>query len=138
MTEQTGGEDKPKIIIDEDWKTQVEAEKEAFRKMQQEDAARAAGESAARGPFPPASLTFLASTLATQAMVAMGLVPNPLANKTERRLEEARHFIDTLQVLQDKTQGNRTAEETAVLDNLLHELRMGFVSVQGAGKGETQ
>lgn len=130
MTEDPNPSEKPKIIVDEGWKSQVEAEKEVIRKMREKEAAEKGENETVRGPLPPASLTFLASTLASQAMVAMGVVPNPLTNKTEDRPDEAKHFIDTLQVLYDKTQGNRTADETAVLDHLLHELRLAFVSVR--------
>ena len=72
----------------------------------------------------------LATTLATQAMVAMGLIPSPLNEKGECRLDEAKHFIDILQMLQEKTEGNRTSEESEVLEGMLHELRMGFVGVK--------
>ncbi len=144
--------DKPdqekKIIVDEDWKTKVQAEKEALQQKEADADAKpaesgktaepevsgGAGESASTEQsrqMPPASLTMLATTLATQAMVAMGLIPSPLKEKSECRLDEAKHFIDTLQILEEKTEGNRTAEESEVLEGMLHELRMGFVAVQG-------
>lgn len=125
-----------KIIVDEDWKSQVQAEKEALRMKEAAEeaeattAAKGAGAERPEGPLPPASLALLATTLATQAMVALGLVPNPQTEKAECRLSEARHFIDTLQVLQEKTEGNRTPEESQVLESLLHELRMGYITVQ--------
>ncbi|MCS7304587.1 MAG: DUF1844 domain-containing protein [Thermoguttaceae bacterium] len=114
-----------KIIVDEDWKKQVEAEKEAFRRMQEE-------KKSAQKPssLPPASFSFLVTTLANQAMVSLGLIPNPLTHQTECRLDEAQHFIDTLQILYDKTEGNRTPEETALLEDLLHQLRLGYISMQ--------
>ncbi len=126
-----------KIIIDEDWKSQVEAEKAAARAREQEGQADAPSQPRA-GSLPPASLSFLVTTLATQSMVAMGLVPNPLTNQAERRPDEAKHFIDTLQVLYEKTEGNRTPDETQLMDNVLHELRMGFISVQDGGGKKPQ
>jgi len=122
-----------KIVVDEDWKKQVEAEKEALRRMQEE---QQKAEQKTRS-LPPASFSFLVTTLANQAMVSLGLVPNPLTHQTECRLDEARHFIDTLQILYDKTQGNRTPEETALLEDLLHQLRLGYVSVQENLAGST-
>jgi len=147
MTDKPDEQHKPKIIIDEDWKAQIDAEKEALRQKEaaeqaerggqgEQPGAPGAGEQA--GPMPPASLTFLATTLATQAMVAMGLLPNPLTGKAEVRLDQARHLVDTLQVLQEKTEGNRTREESQVLDGLLHELRMGFISVQDRKESEPE
>lgn len=116
-----------KIIVDEDWKSQVQAEKEAAKQSQEETPET----SRPREPLPPASLTFLATTLAMQAMVGMGMIANPATGKAEPELEQAKHLIDTLGVLWDKTQGNRTPEESATLERLLHELRMGYVAVQG-------
>lgn len=121
----TGESREKKIVVDEDWKKQVEAEKEAFRRMEEEKKSGQKG-----GALPPASFSFLVTTLANQAMVSLGLVPNPLTHQTQCRLDEAQHFIDTLQILYDKTEGNRTPEETALLEELLHQLRLGYISVQ--------
>ena len=128
MTEPTSGESK-KIVVDEDWKSRVEAEKEAFRRMQEEEKGEAKSESTLRS-LPPASFSFLVTTLANQAMVSLGLVPNPLTHQLEHRLDEAQHFIDTLQILYEKTEGNRTPEETALLEEFLHQLRLGYITVQ--------
>jgi hypothetical protein len=123
---------KSKIIIDEDWKSQAQAEKEALeRKVHLEPQAEAhqtAPHQAA--PLPPATLAVLLTTLATQALVALGQIPHPVSGKPEVHLEEAKHFVDTLQMLETKTAGNRTAEETHLLDNLLHELRLGYVEME--------
>ena len=78
--------------------------------------------------LPPATLSFLITTLATQAMVSLGVVPNPLTNKTEPNPDQARHFIDTLAMLEEKTAGNRTADESQLLDSCLHQLRLVAVS----------
>ena len=125
----------PRIIVDEDWKSRVEAEKrEAERQSQTTPAAEAqasaSADAAHAGPMPPATLSFLVTTLATQAMVSLGQVPNPFSGKTEMRLPEARHFIDTLAMLEEKTANNRTPEESTLLDSFLHQLRMSYVEAQ--------
>ena len=140
MSDDASEKTEKKIIIDEDWKSQVEAEKEELqRKQQEQEAAKPATETEAGTsqpaadadvPLPPPSLEFLASSLGMQAMIAMGLVPSPLTGKPEVDLHQAKHFIDTVAMLEEKTEGNRTPEETAALGNLLHELRMTFVAVQ--------
>jgi hypothetical protein len=79
-------------------------------------------------PLPPPSLAFLITTLGTQALVALGEVPNPLTGQLERLPNQAKHFIDTLAMLEEKTAGNRTPEESAILGSLLHQLRMAFVA----------
>ena len=132
-----------RVFVDEDWKARAQAEKEALQRAQEakQAASAEAAESAesARprgptGPLLPPSLELLASTLAMQAMVSMGLVPHPASGKAEFRAEEAKHLIDMIQMLHDKTEGNRTPEETAAFDHLLHELRLGYVAVQERAK----
>jgi hypothetical protein len=139
-----------KIVIDEDWKAKVQAEKEAALKasMGSPTATHSSVPESTAGsaalqtppeledfPLPPASLVFLCTTLATQAMIALGQVPNPLTGKAEVRLKQAKHHIDTLGMLEEKTSGNRTAEETALFDDLLHQLRMAYVMMQNEKGG---
>lgn len=124
--------EKPKIIVDEDWKAQVQAEKEAATAPSSAGGSAASrAESLAEHEMPPASLTFLCTTIATQAMIALGQVPNPITGKVEQRLKQAKHYIDTLAVLEEKTAGNRTPDESALLSEILHQLRMAYVMSQG-------
>jgi len=121
-----------KLIIDEDWKSQVEAEKESARRAEQGAAATGGEASADRhGPLPPADLTFLIGTMYMQGAIALGLLPNPVTSKQEVRPDQAKHTIDLLMMLQQKTEGNRTAEETEELETVLHELRLAYVTTQG-------
>jgi hypothetical protein len=82
--------------------------------------------------MPPASLVFLCTTLATQTMIALGQVPNPITGKTDLRIKQAKHYIDTLGMLEEKTAGNRTPDESALFSDLLHQLRMAYVMLQNA------
>jgi hypothetical protein len=119
-----------KLFIDEDWKSQVEAEKEAARHAPESDKPAAApASSPARGPLPPADLTFLISSLYLQGAIALGLVPNPVTKKSEVQPDQVKHAIDMLMMLQQKTEGNRTPEESDDLEAALHELRLTFVTV---------
>jgi hypothetical protein len=77
--------------------------------------------------IPPASFSFLVSTLGAQAAVALGMAPNPLTNKTEVQPELGKHAIDTLTILEEKTKGNLSAEETQLLEAVLHQLRMAYL-----------
>ena len=115
-----------KIFIDEDWKSQVEAEKEALAKEPE------TGNTASSGPhdLPPASFEMLVTTFASEAMVALGQLPNPFTNEHTLNWEHARYTIDMLQVLQDKTKGNLGTEEAAMLETLLHQLRLAYVTLQ--------
>jgi hypothetical protein len=129
-----------KIIVDEDWKSQVEREKEELASAG--DSAEgeskvvhtaAGGAPADAGPepeLPPASLAFLVSTMAAQAMAAMGQLPDPISGKPEIRLKFAKHHIDMLAVLEEKTQGNASTEEAQMLKDAVHQLRMMYVQIE--------
>jgi hypothetical protein len=133
-----------KIIVDEDWKGQVEAEREKLRQQKEAPAAgeqkaesgsAPAAEKASPGaeaepPLPPPDLLFLASTLYMQALVALGVIAHPMNGESKLHLPQAKHAIDTLQMLQEKTAGNRTAEESEAIEHMLHELRLAYVGVQ--------
>jgi len=62
------------------------------------------------------------------AMVGMGKLINPVTNKTERSLGEAKVAIDMLEMLNRKTEGNLTAEEDRLLQTVLTELRLNYVN----------
>ena len=74
---------------------------------------------------------------AQNAALFLGQIPNPQTGQGEVNLEVARMFIDQLAMIQEKTRGNLTSEEQAVLRNTLANLQMAFVEVsqQGAHGG---
>jgi len=73
---------------------------------------------------PPATFDFLVHTLFTQALMALGRIPNPITKQTLRNMATARHFIETLAMLEQKTAGNLTTDESRLLEEILHQLRM--------------
>jgi hypothetical protein len=86
---------------------------------------------AAAGQAPPATFEFLSHTLFTQALMALGRIPNPITKKAHRNLPTARHFIDTLTMLEQKTAGNLTEDEQRMLEEIQHQLRMMYMNEQG-------
>ena len=76
-----------------------------------------------------ASLSMLIMSIASSAVTAMGLAPNPQTGQTSKDKNMARFNIDLLVVLQQKTKGNLTADEAKFLENLISDLQMKFVSV---------
>jgi len=132
MTEETKPPEK-KLFIDEDWKSQVEAEKEAARHATEAAQPAEAPSSPRALGLPPADLTFLVSTLYLQGAIALGLAPNPVNSKVDVELERAKHSIDLLTMLQQKTEGNRTPDENDELEAVLHQLRLAYISVNGPG-----
>lgn len=76
---------------------------------------------------PEVTFSFFVTTLALQAAIALGVVPNPANNQKQEDLTQAKFLIDTLNMLQEKTKGNLTDEETKVMENVLYELRMQYL-----------
>ena len=62
-----------------------------------------------------------------QAMISLGKLVNPMTGKAEKNLPAARLFIDTLEMLERKTQGNLNSDESKVLKATLTDLRLMFV-----------
>jgi hypothetical protein len=84
---------------------------------------------------PPATFEFLAHTLFTQALMALGRIPNPITKQAHRNLATARHFIDTLTMLERKTAGNLTEDESRMLEEIQHQLRMMYMAEQPGSGG---
>ena len=80
-------------------------------------------------PIPPASFSFIVLSLRTQAEMQLGLLHFGEEEKPQPDLRMARHSIDLLAMLMDKTKGNLTLEEQRMLENSLTELRFRFVQV---------
>ena len=69
---------------------------------------------------------------AQNAALFLGQIPNPKTGEPEVNLDLARMFIDQLEMIQEKTRGNLTNEETMVLRNTLSNLQMAFVEASGS------
>ena len=79
-------------------------------------------------PLPPATFEFLIYSLKTQTEMHLGLIHfGDEKDRPEPDARAARHSIDMLAMLQEKTRGNCTIEEQRLLDNSLTELRFRFV-----------
>ena len=82
-----------------------------------------------RPPLPPASFSFLVLSLRAQCESALGLLYFREEEKPEPDLDIARHGIDMLAILLEKTKGNLSIEEQRLLENSLTELRFRFVQI---------
>ena len=71
---------------------------------------------------------------AQNAALFLGQIPNPQTGQAEVNLEVARLFIDQLAMIQEKTRGNLTSEESTVLRNALSSLQMAFVEASQSGR----
>jgi len=130
--------DEKKIIIDEDWKSQVQAEKsQAVKETPAASAESAAAEPSQPGdmPMPPASLELLLTTLATEALMALGQVPHPVTGQVHIHRDQAKYLIDMVEMLQEKTKGNLTPGEEQLIESVLHQLRLVFVESANQSTG---
>ena len=80
---------------------------------------------------PAASFSDFLLWMATMIAVQFGDLPHPETGQPlEPNLPAARHFIDIMGMLQEKTAGNLTPEEEKLIDDLLFELRKRFLDAQ--------
>jgi len=81
-------------------------------------------------PLPPANFAFLVESILMQTQMQLGLLRfGETDEENEPNLPLARHSIDMLGMLQDKTRGNLTTEEQRLIENGLTELRFRFIQV---------
>jgi hypothetical protein len=147
-------EEQPSLHIDTDWKKQAQEEKRklAEQEKQRQQASTAApptpssppsgptpgaapasarSASAARGAareLPPPSFATLVQSIVTQILFYLGDL-SARGGEPSLNLDMAKHQIDTLGVLEEKTKGNLTPEEQQLLDAALYETRMRYVAV---------
>lgn len=77
--------------------------------------------------LPPVDFSAFVLSLAHAAMMHLGYIPDPQTGESAPDLELARHTIDTIGMLKDKTAGNLTQDEAKLVESALSELRMAFV-----------
>lgn len=131
-------DDAPKIIIDEDWKSQAQREKEELaRRLEAEKQGGAAAGLAPEGEAAPAEeegelqhapFIALVGSLATQCMFALGVIAPQGTRQVMVNLEEAAMGLEMLKTLEEKTQGNLTEDESKALAEALDELERIFAA----------
>ncbi len=84
-----------------------------------------------RPALPPPSFEILISMLFTQAISALGQMPNPVDGQTSVDKAMAKHSIDMIEMLETKTKGNLSDDESKMLGEALHALRMAYVGIRG-------
>jgi hypothetical protein len=93
----------------------------------QPSAAAAAPDVPASAAGGERSLAGLFMMLASSAVVALGQAPDPLTGERQMDLAQAADAIDLLLLLRQKTEGNRSPEESRILDELLYDLQLRYV-----------
>jgi len=119
--------DKPKIIVDSDWKAEAQREKEELD--------RKAREAPGPGELPPPSLLEIVQMIVMQASVSLGGYQDPSGHNMPPNLPMAKHFIDLLDLFHQKSAAGLDPQEKQIIEATLHELRMAFVEhVTGGGE----
>lgn len=117
-----------KIIIDENWKTQVQREKEQLQEGAGQGETEHEQKQSAEEQPPEASFSSLVTSLVAQAVYALGMVPNtPDAKQVMVDLGQGKYVIDNLIMLREKTEGNLTPEEAGQLNGTIAELQRAYV-----------
>jgi hypothetical protein len=111
--------DEPKIHIDSDWKEEARKEKERLKEETEEGAEG--------GPLPDPTFGEVVNMILMQAMIGLGGMRTPDGRTIPPDPEIAKHHIELLAVLQEKTKGNLTDDEQRFLDAAIYEMRMRFV-----------
>lgn len=125
--------------VDESWKEAAEKEKETLAGAARptpapetpaekgQEAAPTAEEASAGTEGSSVNFLEYVTTLAYQAMVFLGEIPNPVTNESQKNLDQAKFLIDTLIMLREKTRGNLTKQESDVLNTTAYELQVKYV-----------
>ncbi len=126
--------------VDESWKEQASEQKDKLEEVvaQQDNASSVAqapsgegapaGEAEQQGDVEVNFLNYVTS-LGFQAMIFMGIIPNPVTNEVEKNLVQAKFLVDTLTMLKEKTAGNLTDQENNLLESSVYELQMKYVEL---------
>lgn len=123
-------DDAPKLHIDDDWKSEAAAEKEKL-------SAEVESTHGDMGPIPEASFAEIVQLLAYQAMIGLGGMRTPDGREVPPNFDMAKHHIDLLAILEQKTDGKLESQEKEMLNTTLYQLRMAYVEmVQHAASGK--
>jgi hypothetical protein len=85
--------------------------------------------------MPEVTFAALVMSLNTSALFHLGEISDPSTGNKQQELVLAKHTIDTLKLLEDKTRGNLTDEEQDIVKNVLYDLKMRYVA-KVSRKGE--
>ncbi|MGD9853425.1 MAG: DUF1844 domain-containing protein [Planctomycetaceae bacterium] len=133
MADLEHGPTEPEIKSDDAWKVRVKAEdaqRDAEQAMQggaEHKASKSRSSEFDPSQLPKPAFSTLVGLFSTQAMVSLGLLSHPEDGEVHVQLPLARHFIDLLGVLEDKTRGNLSEGEGQLLEQSLHDLRMAYL-----------
>ena len=107
----------------------VESKREPEPQPQQQEEPQDQSAQPEEDPQSPINFLSYVSSLAYQAMIFLGEIPNPNTNLVTKNLEQAKFIIDTLAMLRVKTKGNLNKQEMDFINGSLYELQMKFIEI---------
>ena len=120
---------KDKRSLDE--KGELREKASADKAEKEKPKADAPKEEAGAFPLPEVNFNSLVFSLSSSALLNIGEIPDPQTGEKKTDLPLAKHAIDTIAMLKEKTQGNLTEEEQKLMDSVLNDLRWRYVKAAG-------
>ncbi len=108
-----------------------EVKEKGEEKVGKESFDQSAKNSEETAPLPPVNFSTLILSLSTSALLHFGEIPDPISNETRKDLVMAKHTIDTISLLKEKTEGNLEEDENKLIASVLHDLKIKYVSELG-------
>ena len=115
--------DKRSLNEDGELKQQTDNEKQEEKKT----GTTPSQEDIKKQPLPEVSFNSLIFSLSSSALLHLGEIDDPQSGARKKDLQLAKHSIDIIAMLKEKTQGNLTGEESGFIDNILTDLRLRYV-----------
>ena len=120
-----------KTEADEPGLEEARKEKAEAREQRREEPKEQKKVKEREAPLPGVTFSNFVFSLSTQALIQLGEIQDPESGKTVKNLSLAKQTIDLIGMLQEKTKGNLTKEEEALVDSALYDLRMRYVKAAG-------
>jgi hypothetical protein len=117
-------------VEDREDKEEPKAREEPSERQERQEQERSEAESREDIPLPEINFSNFIFSLSTSALIQLGEIPDPVSNQTNKNLPMAKQTIDILGILQEKTKGNLTSDEEALIQNVLYDLRMRYVQAR--------
>lgn len=81
--------------------------------------------------YPPVNFTNFILSLSTSALLHLGGLPDPSVEKTKKNLPAAKQIIDIIDMINEKTKGNLSEQESKIIQGILYELKMLYIKESG-------
>jgi len=129
--EENGFVIKDRRSFDEKGDLRDEAPKEEKKVEKEEKKEQVSEAETQSAPLPEVNFTSLVFSLSSSALFHLGEIPDPQTGEKKKDLPLAKHAVDTIAMLKEKTEGNLTEEEQKFVENVLTDLRWRYVKEKG-------